>query len=685
MELPRRDPGDELLRPGELADIRLRLRNLAAKHDLATVIVHAFDDRTRMLPFIHTDRRMAPGGVRAIGAAMVDAGFYKTRIVLQQWNKNFRPSQMRLDGRIPDLFMVSSMQLHSAPCDALIRDACRIDLADRPLIIAGGPRVIYQPWEVFASDSTCPWGADVAVTGEEYVLLSLLEVLLSIRANGESIRSAFIRARDCGDLDAIPGLVYARNGATGVTEELIDTGVQRLLGDLDELPHPALGYRLLEPPSDGTALGPHALPPGQVRKHCRIASLIMTLGCKFGCPYCPIPAYNQRQYRVKSGERISDEMERIYNDYGISFFFGADDNFFNDRQRTLDITETLARNVAAGSRPHCKIRWGTEATIHDTLAIKEHLPVVRKAGLWALWLGVEDMTGALVKKGQSTDKTVGGIPSLAAKRHIPYPHVDAPRFAAAIHVEQRGWPAQSGETTAKGRSRARANHDADPRARFEIVRGGLLFRPCVPTRQRHSGRTADRRRKSCRRLAPSTSLDQTDESPGGVFLFLQPVEAAGGDGLPQDQDPLGGCGNLAARGRKATPCSLEELPPVGSPKTASTLCRCRCAAIRNVGPGPYRLPYAGLVLAPPAGQYPTPHQGARQPDSYAKRRWRSSKPRASGNHNCQAEAASVKTESDDQDCLIRLTRSAGHSAGQRICRQLAGDASHEVSCLACPP
>lgn len=181
MELPRRDPGDELLRPGELADIRLRLRNLAAKHDLATVIVHAFDDRTRMLPFIHTDRRMAPGGVRAIGAAMVDAGFYKTRIVLQQWNKNFRPSQMRLDGRIPDLFMVSSMQLHSAPCDALIRDACRIDLADRPLIIAGGPRVIYQPWEVFASDSTCPWGADVAVTGEEYVLLSLLEVLLSIR------------------------------------------------------------------------------------------------------------------------------------------------------------------------------------------------------------------------------------------------------------------------------------------------------------------------------------------------------------------------------------------------------------------------------------------------------------------------------------------------------------------------
>ena len=83
-----------------------------------------------------------------------------------------------------------------------------------------------------------------------------------------------------------------------------------------------------------------------------------------------------------------------------------DDNFFNDKRRTLDIAETLARKVDAGSRPHCKIRWGTEATIHDTLKMKDHLPLVRKAGLWALWLGVEDMTGALVKKGQSADKTL---------------------------------------------------------------------------------------------------------------------------------------------------------------------------------------------------------------------------------------------------------------------------------------
>src|SRR5213083_1693976 len=200
MELPRRSRGDELLKPGELVSLRQRLRLIASKHDLATVIACAFDHRTRMLPFIFADTRMAPAGVRAIGSAMVDAGFEKTRIVLQQWNRSFRPSRMRLDGRIPDLFMVSSMGLHSEQCMRLIGDAHRIDPAHRPLIIAGGPHAVYQPDQLFSADPSDPTSADVAVTGEEFVLLSMLEVLLDLRADGESMRSAFLRARDSGAL-----------------------------------------------------------------------------------------------------------------------------------------------------------------------------------------------------------------------------------------------------------------------------------------------------------------------------------------------------------------------------------------------------------------------------------------------------------------------------------------------------
>src|SRR5580765_3871456 len=138
MALPRRSRGGELLKPGSMLALRQRIRTMAPRHDLATVIACAFDHRTRMLPFIYADTRMVPAGVRAIGSAMFDAGFEKTRIVLQQWNKNFRPSRMKLDGRVPDLFMVSTMGMHSGCALELIEDAHRIDPAHRPLIIAGG-------------------------------------------------------------------------------------------------------------------------------------------------------------------------------------------------------------------------------------------------------------------------------------------------------------------------------------------------------------------------------------------------------------------------------------------------------------------------------------------------------------------------------------------------------------------
>ena len=130
MELPSRTRGDELLRPGELLGLRQRVRRMARQHDMTSVIACAFDHRTRMLPFVYAATHMPPAGVRAIGSAMLDARFEKTRIALQQWNRNSQPSQVRLDGRIPDIFLVSSMQVHSAACEALGRPKTKLHFAD---------------------------------------------------------------------------------------------------------------------------------------------------------------------------------------------------------------------------------------------------------------------------------------------------------------------------------------------------------------------------------------------------------------------------------------------------------------------------------------------------------------------------------------------------------------------------
>ena len=383
MELPCNNRGDEFLPDGELTAISRRLRLVAPTHDIVSVIACAFDHRTRMLPLVYVTTRMAPGGVRAIGSAMVGSGFHKTRIVLQQWNRNFRPSRMRLDGRMPDILMLSSLQIYSAECKALIRDACRIDPARRPLIIAGGAKAIYQPWDLFSADPRTPWGADVAVTGEEYVVLNLLEVLLSVRGGKEPLRSSFIRARDNGMLEDVPGLIYSRGDVDGVAEELIDTGPQRLVRDLDELPNPVLGYRLLEPPSQKATLGPRALPPDRVRKYSPLGTLVVT--------------------------------------YGIREFFGCDDNFFNDRPRALEIAGTLARTEIDGVALHKKIRWGTEVTVQDAFRMREHFPLLRRAGIRGLWLGVEDMTATLINKGQTVEKTIAVFDLLRRQGIVPFP------------------------------------------------------------------------------------------------------------------------------------------------------------------------------------------------------------------------------------------------------------------------
>ena len=161
----------------------------------------------------------------------------------------------------------------------------------------------------------------------------------------------------CGALDGIPGLVYGQSSKPdGPVEELVDTGIQRLLGDLDELPHPVIGYSLARTAqSQGERSAASRLPADRVRKHCMISSIVLTVGCKFRCSYCPIPAYNQRQHRVKSGERIADEMGRSTSTYGISTSSAPTTTSSTTRPARSTSPSAGPQKVSAGERPFCKI------------------------------------------------------------------------------------------------------------------------------------------------------------------------------------------------------------------------------------------------------------------------------------------------------------------------------------------
>src|SRR6516164_8940456 len=254
MELPSRPKNDRYTKPGEYNALEQRLRMHPETADIPCLVYYAFDMRTRLGPFLYADVRLLTSGPRAVGGALYSAGFTKTRIVLGQWNNNVRPSLARIDGKPPQMLFISSMQIHSANAYRKIADAYLLG-EDRPLIFAGGAKAIYEPWDFFGFDvDGKQYSADVTCTGEEFVMLQLLDRIMEHKVGSEHPRKTFHRLRRSGLLDDIQGVVFREGDEKAPLTRLINTGIQRMVQDLDELPHALVALDRLEPPHRRRAL-----------------------------------------------------------------------------------------------------------------------------------------------------------------------------------------------------------------------------------------------------------------------------------------------------------------------------------------------------------------------------------------------------------------------------------------------
>lgn len=405
MELPRRARDDVYVPDGAYSRAVSDLRAATWTHEWSPVIAYPFDTRTRVMPFRWLDRRVVPCGVRSVAASLLECGFSRTRIVLQQWNPNFSPAAAVRAGYPIDLLLISAMGLHADEAYRMIRDAHTLGEA-RPLILIGGPKAIYEPEDCFAiSEEAVGAGVDAAVTGEEYVFLDLLRLLADQAMPGEHPRKAFARAQRQGLLDHVPGLVYRAPDHDPGKPYLINTGVQRLLKNLDELPMPLAGYTCLEPAHRRPTLSPQPWPLKNVRRQSFLSTLVTTHGCRFNCDFCPIPAYQQRTWRHKSPERIAAEIKQLGEEMNFRYFFGTDDNFFNDRKSVEDIFAAMAVGAIHGRSFQDKIHFITEATEFDVYKNRDLLPLAAEAGLKSIYFGIEDLSAKLINKGQTIGKT----------------------------------------------------------------------------------------------------------------------------------------------------------------------------------------------------------------------------------------------------------------------------------------
>ncbi len=138
-----------------------------------------------------------------------------------------------------------------------------------------------------------------------------------------------------GDVGKVKGIAFRNNG------DLIQTEPREFIKDLDSIPFPAWEYIDIDVYSRFLSMSP--------RGHRRYMVLYTSRSCPYQCIYC----HNifGKGFRARSPENVLEEIDILYNKYGINEFEVIDDIFNFDVKRAericdLVIERRYALNIA---------------------------------------------------------------------------------------------------------------------------------------------------------------------------------------------------------------------------------------------------------------------------------------------------------------------------------------------------
>lgn len=164
-----------------------------------------------------------------------------------------------------------------------------------------------------------------------------------------------------------------------------------LLANLDELPLPA--YDLF--PMD-KYVGHQYWKP--------FVEMVTSRGCPVACTFCyGLSKYDPRtikdyvQWRCKSAERVIEELELLYNKYGVQVVLLQDDNFNVDMERVEKFCRLkLERNIPT--------KWVSLGRAVEWINCESILPLMKQSGMIMGVYGIEVTTPEELKKiGKGVD------------------------------------------------------------------------------------------------------------------------------------------------------------------------------------------------------------------------------------------------------------------------------------------
>jgi anaerobic magnesium-protoporphyrin IX monomethyl ester cyclase len=196
------------------------------------------------------------------------------------------------------------------------------------------------------------------------------EIDVIVRGEGEQTLTELVKNADNPLFSKINGISFRHEG------KIVHTPPRPLIEDLDTLPYP--GYHLVKNivhkyhfAAMAGRKAPYALIEG-------------ARGCSHRCTFCTQWRHWNGVWRLKSPERIADEMEFCYQNYGSRFIWLTDDDFGSGDRTNKLADEILKRKMGDD------LMWFLQMRCDDVVKNKESLPKMRRAGLHWVMIGAEN-------------------------------------------------------------------------------------------------------------------------------------------------------------------------------------------------------------------------------------------------------------------------------------------------------
>ncbi|MGQ9727387.1 MAG: B12-binding domain-containing radical SAM protein [Candidatus Fervidibacter sp.] len=206
-------------------------------------------------------------------------------------------------------------------------------------VVMGGPHPTFLPEDALQH-------CDYVVRGEgEETVLELLETL------------------EIGEKPyGVKGVSF-RDG-----EEIIHNPLRPLVQDLDSLPFPDLD-----------------LIRGKERMS--VTPILTSRGCPYSCTFCSVTEMFGHKFRRRSIENVMEEL-RILKPRSVFFY---DDIFNADAERMANLLEAMVREKITPD-------WSAQCHTHLVLKQRDLLPLMKRSGCFALYLGFESVNPSTLKE-----------------------------------------------------------------------------------------------------------------------------------------------------------------------------------------------------------------------------------------------------------------------------------------------